>query len=346
MRASLRSAAVAGCAVVALAFGPQALASYQPQFAVVQQSYRVAGKGIVAVAVAQRASDDATAKIELFAPPGYAAALTQPAATTIGSVVALMQPLALGSGAKGLTLTGSVTTDAPSRWATNPCAGGSHEAVWLLNLKLSKKPYMTVPVFVDHTTGPEAAVGPVKLQVCFAPPDIPEAAGGAKQGVKLLSAIFTLDGVFTNPSSRGTGFVWRALFTPYLAGKGLQNPTGAREAQSVVPIPYAVTLARVSGAPRGRVRLAGRLMAGGSAVVGRRVDLYNSKTDKLVAHATTRKGGRFVFTIRTPKATTLYYAERPVAHATCAQPVTATKCVSATMAAADSPDVRVAVKRR
>ena len=268
MRRSIRLTVFACAAALALAVVALAAASYQPSMGIFQATYKPGAAGAVTVVVAQERADDPTAKITIYVAPGYTTTLGQAPGTTIGSVVAHVQVLDLGP--NQLPLTGPVKADNPANYVSNPCAPGAHEAVWTLNAALPGQPANPIPVYVDHTSGAEAAFSSAKLQVCFRDPNLPNGdPRRSPNGTKFLDAAFTVRGVFRNPTTAGRK-LWQSIFTPYTPGTGNPNAAGSAEAQAIVPMPYTLTLKRVK-ARRGFFRLAGRLnFAGTSQATSRR----------------------------------------------------------------------------
>ena len=188
-------------------------------------------------------------------------------------------------------------------------------------------------------------VGPfVTQQVCLPSPDIPPASGGATFGAQLVSADFTVKGVFTNPTSAGNQ-LWRSLFTPYTPGTGTPNAAGTREAQGVVPMPYTISIKRIRKAPRGFFRLAGTVNIAGTAPSGAGLKLFagvkgkSGVTFKAVASTKTRKG-KYAFNRRLPKKVTYLFVERPPTSIACAVPLVT--CTSSIVSNAISGVVRVA----
>src|SRR5437763_1665493 len=141
---------VCGCAAaLALAFTAMAAASYQPAMGIFQQTYVPGGSKPVTIVVGQEAADDPTARIVIYAPPGYTATLTQAPGTTIGQVTADVKILDLSTNT--FTLKGPVKADNPANYpaASNPCTPGvAHEAVWTLNAAVAGQPANPMPVNV------------------------------------------------------------------------------------------------------------------------------------------------------------------------------------------------------
>jgi len=346
MGRSVRLTVLGSAAALALTVTAIAAASYTPSMGVFQATYKPSGAGAVTIVVAQEKVDDPTSRILIYAPPGYKATLTQAPGTTIGAVVADVQVLDLGPNA--LPLTGPVKADNPANYpaATNLCTPGvTHEAVWTLNAALPGQPANPIPVYVDHTTGAEAAFSSLKLTVCFRDPTLP--AGDPRRspnGTKFLDAAFSVKGVFTNPTSAGNQ-LWRSLFTPYTPGTGTPNAAGTREAQGVVPMPYNVSIKRIRKARPGFFRLAGTVNVAGSAPSGVGVLLFagvrgkSGVNFKAVASTKTRKG-KYVFNRRLPKKVTYLFVERPPTSIACAVPLVT--CSSSIVSNAISGVVRVA----
>jgi hypothetical protein len=346
MRRSVRLTVLASAAALALAVTAIAAASYTPSMGVFQETYKPSGARAVTIVVAQEKVDDPTSRILIYAPPGYKATLTQAPGTTIGAVVADVQVLDLGPNA--LPLKGPVKADNPANYpaASNLCTPGvTHEAVWTLNAALTGQPANPIPVYVDHTTGAEAAFSSLKLTVCFRDPTLPAAdPRRSPNGTKFLDAAFSVKGVFTNPTSAGNQ-LWRSLFTPYTPGTGTPNAAGTREAQGVVPMPYNVSIKRIRKARPGFFRLAGTVNVAGSAPSGVGVLLFagvrgkSGVNFKPVASTKTRKG-KYVFNRRLPKKVTYLFVERPPTSIACAVPLVT--CSSSIVSNAISGVVRVA----
>jgi hypothetical protein len=343
---------VFGCAAaLALAVTAIAAASYTPSMGIFQATYKPTAAGTVTIVVAQEKADDPTARLVIYAPTGYKETLTQAPGTQIGAVLADVQVLDLGPNV--LPLTGPVKTDAPANWTaqSTACTGvPTHEAVWTLNAALPGQPANVIPVFVDHTTGAEAAFSSAKMTVCFRDPTLPASdPRRSPNGTKFLDATFSVKGVFTNPSSAGNA-LWRTLFTPYAPGTGTPNAAGTREAQGVVPMPYTISIKRIRKARRGFFRLAGRVNIAGSAPSGVGLKLFagvrgkSGVTFKPVASTKTRKGN-YVFNRRLPRKVTYLFVERPPTSLQCATPI-APSCTSAIASNAISGVIRVLPPRK
>ena len=338
---------VFGCAAaLALAVTAIAAASYTPSMGIFQATYKPSGAGVVTIVVAQEKADDPTARIVIYAPLGYKATLTQTPGTQIGNVVADVQVLDLGPNT--LPLSGPVKTDSPANYpaGSNLCTPGvTHEAVWTLNAALPGQPANPIPVYVDHSTGSDAAFSSVKMTVCFRDPTLLSAdPRRSPNGTKFLDAAFSVKGVFTNPTSAGNQ-LWRTLFTPYTPGTGAPNAAGTREAQGVVPMPYSISIKRIRKARPGYFRLAGTVNVAGTAPTGAGLKLFagvkgkSGVTFKAVASTKTRKG-KYVFNRRLPKKVTYLFVERPPTSIACAVPLVT--CTSAIASNAISGVVRVA----
>jgi hypothetical protein len=346
MRRSLRLTVFGFAAALVLAVTGIAAASYTPSMGIFQATYKPSGAGIVTIVVAQEKVDDPTARILIYAPLGYKATLTQAPGTQIGNVVADVQVLDLGPNT--LPLSGPVKADAPANYpaATNPCTPGvTHEAVWTLNAALPGQPANPIPVYVDHSTGADAAFSSVKMTVCFRDPTLPAAdPRRSPNGTKFLDAAFSVKGVFTNPTSAGDQ-LWRTLFTPYTPGTGTANAAGTREAQGVVPMPYTISIKRIRKARPGFFRLAGTVNVAGAAPTGVGLKLFagvkgkRGVTFKPVASTRTRKG-KYVFNRRLPRKVTYLFVERPPTSIACAVPLVT--CTSSIVSNAISGVVRVA----
>jgi hypothetical protein len=257
---------LAGCAALFALAGPaSALAAYVPRLSV----GHAAGASTITIQVPR--DDDATARVQFYAPLPYQATLGQAAGTQLGTVAATVQAKAISPDAI-LPLTGAVRADDPTRHVANPCSPGAHAAVWVMALEAAGRTLM-VPIYVDPVTaGPEAAFARLRMIVCLPPPDVPESQGGAAFGAKLLTAALTLRGVFTAPTSGQ--HVWPGIFTPYVAGGGQVNAPGTVEARAVVRVPSVLTLnGRITNRRRRILLLSGALTEGGTGIPGATVTI-------------------------------------------------------------------------
>jgi hypothetical protein len=350
MRKPIRLIVFACAGALALAVAALAAASYTPSMGIFQATYKPGGKAPVTVVVAQEQADDPTARIVIYAPAGYNVTLGQAAGTTIGTVAAGVQVLDLSQ--NRIVLTGSVKADAPANYVSNPCAPGLHEAVWTLNAALPGQPANPIPVYVDHTTGAEAGFSSAKMTVCFRDPTLPAAdPRRAPNGLKFLDAAFTVRGIFQNPKVSGAA-IWRSIFTPYAPGTGNPNAAGTREAQGLVPLPYSLTLKRITKrVRRGFYRVAGTLNVAGKAPSGVTVALFSAVVKKgtpnfkVVGRVRTKRG-KFVFQRRLPKKTIAVFAEREPTEAQCTTTVSAAPCSFAIESNAISPVRKIAPPRK
>jgi hypothetical protein len=243
------------------------------------------------IALRQSQNDDASAKATIYAPAGTAVTLNQAPGATLGNVEAQVTALALGGAL--LPLLGQIQVAAAGQIPAAQqiaCTGtATHTATWLMTLEAVGQ-RLPVPMYVDTTTGAEAAFAAAKIQVCLPPPDIPTDRGGATFGAKVFAATFTLNGVFgARPG------VWRSLWTPYFAGNGQANVAGSVEARATVAA-GAVT-ARAARAGR-LVRVSGRVTASGRPVAGASVQIWGATGRaalKRLGTARTNAAGAYTF---------------------------------------------------
>jgi hypothetical protein len=280
MRKSLRLALLVGACFAGLAFAAPSFAAYAPSLIIEQSSYKPAAAPTVDVFIAIDPSDDPTAKMTIFSPPGYTANLTAAPGTKIGKVVARVKAKALGGAL--LTLSGDVLVANPAdptiQAASTQCTHTTtHTTTWVLNTSLQGQT-VAIPVFVDN-------VGPyVVQQVCLPSPDIPEAMGGAKFGAQLFAADFTITNVFTNAGTKG-GYEWASDFTPYTPGSATPNAAGTTEARTYVGLPTTLTLKRAKA--KNGFALVGQLSVAGVNPQGIKLDLWGGKKSKPAPTATT-----------------------------------------------------------
>ena len=317
----LWTALVGLAAVAALIAVPAALAKgyTSPKLSVTQAG------GTTAIAVSASPAEDHTARLVTYSPPGGSPTLSQAAGTTLGNVKATAVALALGGAtlelagkvevrsADGTYSAGGQTLKLAN--ASMSCTGTTtHSAYWVLSLTTAGQT-LDVPMFVDVTQGPEAAIGASKMTTCLAPPDIPVENGGAPFGATLVSATYTLSGVF----SPMPGSVWISIWTPWVPGA--VPPKVNAQATVVAPaavVPGAVSIsakkAGLGAIVTGRVTQAGQ-GRGGSAVTifG---GLNKTRLKKLGAVKVTSNGA---FTFRTRRG--VFFRANAVAASTAAAPL-------------------------
>ena len=354
-----RSLAVAACAATgSLVLAASAFAK-TPQL-LVSGAIATGASAATVIQVSEDKTAAAPHMISIYLPPRYVANLGQSPGTQIGTVTAGVQALQV-SDAVIPNVSGTVVTDAPSKYATNTCAPGMHAAVWLLQLTVQGAIY-DVPAYVDRASGDETLFSAVKVVLCFANP-YDEAVSGTRApfGVKLVDAKVTLSaGMFTNPTSAGS-YVWRTVIAPWTANGATANPAGTIETQSIVNIPSSLSLKAKVRTTRHRkhgrtavansVLLSGKLLENLKGVAGATVVFFaNGKT---AGSAPTATSGAFARKTGLARTTTLKAtATVPTRETGCVNPLPATfapaGCVAATIAGYKlaSNTVTVAPKKR
>jgi hypothetical protein len=281
---------------------------------------QTASPSSVTIKISQAATDPQPAKITVYVPAGYLLTATQPAGSVIGTTSGNVIARDLGN--IPVPLAGDVVVDNPANHLTDPCAPGTHAAVWILRLSVLGQT-IALPVYVDPTAGAESALGSAKLQVCLGSADTPQGTPGrSPNGAQLLDATFTVNGVLTPP----TGPVrWIAFTTPYAPNTGTPNPAGTVETRSFVG-PGAITLsARVTSKKKKQVTLSGNVTQSGLGVAGRVSILINGRAR---ATATSNASGRYSKKLKGTGKRSTFQARVTVP----ARDVTATGCATATQA--------------
>jgi hypothetical protein len=228
----------AAAGVVALAFTSTAFAAYNPSLLVAGTNHALSGTAPVVIGVGQDENDDATAVATIYSPVGYGVTLTQPVGTTLGSLSGVVKVGALG-GAR-VNIEGTVRTDNPANYVSNPCFPGTHEAVWVLEFTLAGN-QIRVPMYVDRvTTAPENVFASARMRTCLSSPYIPPPQG-APSGASLIVAAFSVRGVFTNPSRSGS-YPWNGVFVPYTPGTATPNAANSAQSTSFVRVPVRLTM--------------------------------------------------------------------------------------------------------
>jgi hypothetical protein len=279
MRSIKKLAVLAAGALTALVFAGNALATQKLE---VTQSTSPAS---VTIKVSQAQTDPQPARIVIYVPTGYQPTLGQAVNTVIGTTTG--DVLARDLGNIPVPLSGDVIVDNPANYLTNPCAPGTHAAVWLLRLSVLGQT-IALPVYVDPTTGTEAALGVAKLQVCLGPSDVPQGTPGrSPNGAQLLDATFTVNGALIPPPGSAR---WLAFTTPYAAGTGAPNAAGTVETRSFVG-PGSVSLsAKVTSKKKKLVTVSGVVSQSGLGVAGRVSILINGRS---ATSATANSSGRY-----------------------------------------------------
>jgi hypothetical protein len=304
MKKSLRLALLVCASFIGLALAAPALAAYNPSLTIEQSSYKVGAATTADVFIFSQQDSDPTAKLTIFSPAGYSSVLTQAPGTKIGKVVALVKAKALGGAL--LPLAGDVLVANPAdpaiMAAALQCTGiTTNQANWVLNTSLQGQT-VAIPVFVNK-------VGPlVTQQVCLPSPDIPPASGGATFGAQLVSADFTIKGVFTNAAAKG-GYEWAGIFTPYTPGTGTPNAGGTVEWRTYVGLPTTLTLAKAK-AKKG-LKLVGKLTMQGLNPKNIRLWLYGGKKGQPAPNAVSGGTGKRVVRAGKLPASGTYTIARP-----------------------------------
>jgi hypothetical protein len=289
MKRVIRLALVVSAAAVSLAFTSSAWASYSPSLTVTASNNKPGAATSLLLGHIQSAADDPTAKDTIYAPLGYGVNLSQAPGTKIGDVSARL--ILRNGGNAEVDVDGSVVADNPANHPNDACAPGLHQAVWNLNVSVAGTP-LTVPLYID-TTGPQTAFASAKIQFCLAGPI------GTPAGAQLEFAFFDVNGVFSTPANTSDR-IWRATFTPYVAGTPQPNPAGTTEGQAVVPGQVGLTMATKS-LKHGVVIVSGRLTVDGQAFGGGLVELY--KGSKRIGKAKTKANGKYSIRIKIKKKT-------------------------------------------
>lgn len=276
-------------------------------------------------------------KVTLYVPAGYGLNPADPAGTREGDdFIDVGSDFGLGD----LRAADPAFIDPGQAQA---CAPGSHDAVWTMQFDLFSTS-LTVPVYIDRTSGEEAALGAYKLQICLPLAHVDSQAGGWPLGsrVRTVGLSFTR---ITNPTSAGV-YVWRA-FVSNPDGTGNPDVSTTYEVRSDMPLPGKLTLAGRFDSQHHRAVLSGRLMTPSLPAGGIWVSLYRrvGVVWKPLGSTRTSANGSYKFVHRQSKTTT--YGTEVWAIGTCNGTSTAPKgCATETHGAIDSPSVRIVVRHR
>jgi hypothetical protein len=355
MRRSLRAALLGTAVVATLALAGSALAANTGTVAVWHTPMALGSVQSTTVHFNVPQTTDPVAAVNIYVPSGYRVNASQTVGSNIGNVDATAFSY---DNQLTLPLSGTVTVDDPSKHATDSaqCTGVAQSAaVWILNLSVAGNT-IALPVYVNPTAGPEAALGAYKLTVCLAPWDIPESQGGAAQGAQVLDVLFTVNGIFTTPTGAGVS-KWEELVTPYTPGKGTPNPAGTFEARAFVPLPIALTIKASYVKKTNTWKLSGKATEGGQAVAGLTVRIARGLSQGSVSIKSSTKtdasGNWKTAGHLSPKKTTYFrvsasVGERDFTATGCQSPATTVApagCVNATLPKWSATSVVVRVKR-
>jgi hypothetical protein len=267
------------------------------------------------------------AKLVLYIPTGYGLDLTKPNGAHVGEVVAWKNFTSFPE-------FGNLAAVDPAAYASNTCVPGAHQAVWLLILDDTTQ-LPPIPVLVDQTSGAETSFGAYKAQLC-----LPSSAGGTMR-IRELDLDFE---ILTNPATQGA-YKWRVLVTPYAGGT--PNDAGTFELRATVPLPVRLTLHGRYDRKKKRALLTGQLSSPVFDTGRVFLALYTNSSGffhytgelKTDAHGRYSLRRRIKHTTRFGLLTDTYY------DCDAGSPAPA-GCVSDTLAAIRSPEVKVVVPKR
>jgi hypothetical protein len=313
----------------ALGSSGTALAAYNPSLLVAGTNHSLARSAPVVIGLDKDDADDATAEGTIYSPRGYRVTLSQAPGTQLGGISG--QYIVGARGGAKVDIEGTVRADNPASYVANTCAPGLHEAVWVLQFTLEGA-QMQIPVYVDRVTaGPEAAYASARMKICLASPYVPPPQG-APSGSSLLVAAFSVGGIFTNPSARGT-HGWNAVFTPFSPGSATLNPALAAQSTSYVrlPVRFAVSAKRERRGKKTFALVTACLNEAGVGIRGIRVNIIGGRTIRLarrIASARTNARGcsRVRLRVRTRTMIVLALADVPPRQAPGCQPRIAARC--------------------
>ena len=317
MTKTIRFVLLSSVCALALAFGGNALAAYNPSLLVAGTSHATGSGGPVVIGVGQDQNDDATGVLNIYAPLGYGVTLTQAPGTLIGQLEGIVLVRALANAR--VPIQGTVRAQDPGAFTNAsqfPCGGGvRHEAVWLIETTLAGNP-LQIPMYVDRvTTGTEAQFASARMRICLSSPYVPPPQGAAS-GASLIVAAFSVAGVFSNPTTRGS-YPWNALFIPYAVGTATLNPTNAAQSTSYtrLPVQLAITTKKQKKGKRTFARVTACLNESGQPVRNVRVNILAGGTARRtsrVAFGATNARGCVTRTIRLRNKVTFFRASTSV----------------------------------
>jgi len=296
-------------------------------------------KAMTGVALSIPAGAAEAGKVTLYVPAGYGLNPSASPGTRGGDVLmATASDFAFGD-LKAVDPAAYVNT--PQAQA---CAPGTHAGVWIMDFTdgLFSSQTVTVPIYIDPTSGDETALGAYKLQTCL-PLAHTGSPGGWPLGSRLRGLVMELTRI-TNPVSTAN-YVWRA-FVSNPDANGNPDPAATYEVRSDMPLPASLTLVKRSVRNRHRAMLSGRLATPAAPIAGITVTLYRRRPFgwQSVASTRTQANGSYRFPRPVTKSGT-YGAEIAETGACNGASTAPLGCVVETRAAVDSRNVRVVFPR-
>jgi hypothetical protein len=346
MKIALRLAIIACASVAALTLSGTALAAFTtPKLTILRPA-----SGGLTIRAEQTREDDAPFQLIIYVPVGYQAQLVPQEGAQLGTVVARAQANAISPDAI-LELTGTIVGDptfTPQEYTTGTgclaVAGvaGPPAAVYRLVLTAAGQT-LIVPMYAVPATGAETAFASAKLIACLPSPYIPQAAGGAAFGAKLISADLTFPTLFTPPTGAAEQR-WRSIWTPYVVPAASPNLAARVEAQAVLRAAGRLTLR--AGTYNARSR---RLSVRGSLGAAGPVQLFLN--NRRVATVRAGANGSFATSVRIARRGTYSLRARATVAASetsgCTASLPGVNCLRATASGftATSATVRVRIRR-
>lgn len=334
MKRAVRIALLLGAIVAALAFAGGALAAYTPKLVVSHDPLAPQGGGKTDISVSFDQNDDATARVLIYAAPGYTGSLGTPG-QAVGTAEA--QVLTSIAPTQPIPVKGAIMADDPSKYTVPAasCTGSpTHTAVWILQLEAAGQ-QLLVPAYVDAVTAPaEAPLGSFKITVCLPSPYIPPSAGGATLGAKLVSATLHLNNTFVLPAQNGE-YPWTLIATPWTVGTGTVNPAGTVQARAFVRLPVLLGLRAKYTKKTKTYTLTGKLTENLQGLSGVAVQIFSGPSPgKLKKTKTVTTGSSGSFSLKAGAKKTQYFQARvavPARSTPCTGGVPGLPCASGTV---------------
>jgi hypothetical protein len=256
-------------AAAGVAAGQAASASPPPVlFAVANVSNALGNKSPVLLLLVPLSGDKLPASsVSVYVPTGYRVDLTLPAGTKVGQA-------ASGGSSAGAQL----TVDDPAAYVGDPCAPGTHAAVWTTMLTVGGT-LTKVPVFVDPTAGDETARGAYRITFC--------------QNEIFL---FELETAITAPAAPGR-YTWRAFVSPPALGVP-PDPNAVYELRSIVSLPHSLTVKAHYDARTQTLTITGRTTAASVPESNAEVQILLQKGTKILPFATAKTRADGTFTVK------------------------------------------------
>jgi hypothetical protein len=309
----VRCGTVGVAVLVALVVAGRSLGAIAPHL-VVTSGVGSGGAQTLSISVSKQKGDDPVGQIQVFVPTAFGLS-SPPVGARLGTITARVVAGGLNPTAEQF-MSGSVVaispTDPAAAYEGATCDASQHLAAWMARLGAGTTSF-DFPIFVDAASDTGASFGPYVLVACFRPSDLPATDPNRSRGGSSFDSFTLTLTPFTAPTSAGA-YLWRSLWTPFVAGTGSLDPAGSVEAQSTdqvlmsgITIDATKTTVKLRGAPLTLLIVFGRVLLDNQPQAGVLVRVrHGAAATRLVALGRVGTGSDGVYLIVTVLQATQY----------------------------------------